>query len=165
MSQYYRENGKIYSPEFKDGRTKQAFKDDTDVNKILKRAAKAGGLSHIQKHGAFYGDFADAPQDLFQAREMLERGGEIFADLPAEIRSEFGGDPLNFFEFANDPANAGKLGEILPAIAEPGYQLPEVNRGAGTRSQMASVEPSASEGGAAPEASPEPQSGSEEASA
>ena len=104
MSSYFKENGKIYQPEYNDGRTKQAFKDECDVNKILRRAAKAGGLSHIQKHGAFYGDFANAPQDLFQAREMLERGGQIFNDLPAEIRAEFGNDPLNFFEFANDPA-------------------------------------------------------------
>lgn len=163
MSQYFKENGTIYQPEFKDGRTKQAFKDDCDVNKILKRAAKAGGLSHVQKHGAFYGDFANAPQDLFEAREMLERGGQIFSELPAEIRSEFGNDPLNFFEFANDPANADRLTEVLPAIAEPGWQLPEVNRGAGTRSQMASVEPSASEAPSGAEASTEPQSGSQEA--
>lgn len=111
----------------KPGRTKQSFKDSTDINKMLAKAQKAGTLSHLQKHGAFYGDFANAPEDLFEAREMIERGGQIFRELPAEVRAEFRNDPLKYFEFVNDPANSGRLAEVLPQIAEPGRYFPDVS--------------------------------------
>lgn len=102
------------------GRTKQAFKDDCDVNRILQKAQKVGSLSHLQKHGAFYGDFANAPKDLFEAREMLDRGEAIFKDLPAEIRNEFENDALKFFGAMNDPANVDRRKEVMEELAKPG---------------------------------------------
>ena len=58
MSQYFKENGAIFAPEYKDGRTKQSFKDQCDINKILKRAQVKGGLAHVQKYPeAVYGEF------------------------------------------------------------------------------------------------------------
>ena len=121
------------------GRTKQSFKDATDINKILHKAQKVGSLSHLQKHGAYYGDFANAPQDMFEAREMLQRGQEIFNEAPAEVRAEFNHDPLKFFQFANDPANAGRLEELLPAIAEPGRYFPQVSGSAASGQPQAIV--------------------------
>lgn len=113
MSQF-----KIKEKIYDDGRTKQAFKDSTDINKILKKAQKAGTLSHLQRHGAFYGDFADF--DFDDAQFALARARSIFDELPSEVRAEFGQNPGNFFAFVNDPANSDRLGELLPAIAEPG---------------------------------------------
>lgn len=128
MSMYFRENGVLYEPEYeRPGRTKQSFKDSCDINKILKKAQKAGSISHFEKHGAFYGDFAEAPKDLFEAREQIERGTAIFNEAPAEIRKEFKNDPLEFYKFVNDPANSDRLREILPAIAEPGTYFPDVS--------------------------------------
>lgn len=119
MSQYFRENGEFYFPEFGPGRTKQSFADDCDVNKILKRAEVVGSLSHLQKHEGFYADVAEAPKDIFEAREQMARVGEIFAELPAEVRSEFQNDSLQYLAFVNDPANKDRIGELIPAIAEP----------------------------------------------
>lgn len=110
-----------------DGRTKQSFKDETDINKLLARAAKGDSLSHLQKHGAEYGDFSDV-DDLLSAHERLSRGVEIFAELPSAVRREFHNDMGAFFNFVNDPANAGKLRERLPELAKPGVQLPAVLR-------------------------------------
>lgn len=112
--------------EFKDGRTKQSFKDSTDVNKILKKAQKAGTLSHLQKHGAYYGDFADF--DFFEAQNALARARNMFGELPSEVRGEFQNDPGKFFSYVNNPENSGRLAELLPALAEPGRQFPVVNR-------------------------------------
>lgn len=114
---------KDYGP----GRTKQAFKDDADINKILARAQKAGSLSHFERHGAMYGDFSDLPTDPFEARAALERGKAIFGELPSEIRRDFQNDPLRFFEFVNDPANKDRLPELLPAIAKRGRYFPDVS--------------------------------------
>ncbi len=108
---------------YKDGRTKQAFKDSTDINKILKKAQKTGSLSHALKYTeSSYGEFTGV--DLLGAFEQINRAQAIFDDLPSEVRTEFGNDALKFAGYASDPANIGRLPELLPAIAAPGIQLP-----------------------------------------
>ena len=43
--------------DYSDGRTKQAFKDSCDINKMLKKAQTVGSLSHLLKYPeAVYGD-------------------------------------------------------------------------------------------------------------
>lgn len=128
---YYRKHGKPYEPVYeKPGRTKQSFIEECDINNIIARAAKAGTISHLEKWGAQYGDFTDAPTDLLEAKERLERGQRIFDELPAEIRREFAQNPFAFFEFVNDPANKDDLKRVLPQLAERGTQLPDIaNKG------------------------------------
>ena len=106
--------------DYEDGRTKQSFRDETDINKILKRAQKSGTISHITQYEARYGDFSDF--DFFEAQLKLAQGGEIFDALPMELRREFNQSPPEFFEFVNDPANKDRVAELLPALAEPGRQ-------------------------------------------
>ncbi len=107
---------------FEKTRTKQAFKDETDINKLIQRAEKTGTISHLNKHEARYGDFSGF--DFFEAQLQLSAGATIFAELPAELRSEFNQSPAQFFDYVNDPANKDRLGQLLPALAEPGRQLP-----------------------------------------
>lgn len=114
-------------PTYEDGRTKQSFKDATDINKLLEKAAKGGTLSHLAKHGATYGDFSDI-DDLLTAHARLERGVEIFNELPAEIRKEFNQSPQEFYNYVNNPANTERLPELLPGLAKQGKQRPEVLR-------------------------------------
>ncbi len=136
MSQYYMEHGKRYTPEYeKPGRTKQSFKDSCDVNKIVKKAQKTGTISHLNKHQATYGDLSGF--DFTEAQMQLAKAGEIFDDLPSEIRREFDNSPAKFFEFANDVKNVDKLGELLPAIAEPGNFFPSPNKTAATEARRA----------------------------
>ena len=114
---------KVPDPVYEDGRTKQAFKDSCDINKILKKAQRAGSLSHVQKYPAMvYGEFENF--DLLEAHNKVQRARDIFADLPSEIRNEFGNDAFKFAGFASDPANREKLAQLLPAIAEPGRYFP-----------------------------------------
>lgn len=152
MSQYFRENGKRYYPETdwedpesvrQNVRTKQSFKDECDINQILKRAQRAGGLSHVQKYPeAVYGEF-DGTFDLLTAHERLNRAQEIFADLPSEVRNEFRNDALAFVGWAakQDP---GTLVEKIPAIAAPGRYFPNPvqrgGQGAGAATAPASPE-------------------------
>ena len=108
----------IVAKKYNDGRTKQAFKDTTDINKILAKAEVAGGLSHAMKYDAsFYGEFTGI--DLLGAFDQCRRAQAIFADLPAEVRREFGQDAFKFAGYASDPANIGRLKELIPSIAEP----------------------------------------------
>lgn len=136
--------------DYSDGRTKQAFKDHTDINKILQKAQRVGSLSHFMKHGAVYGDFSDVP-DLLTAHERLARGEKIYNDLPSELRREFK-DQFEFFSYVNDPANVPRLKELLPALAAPGRQRPAVVRSAATEANPAVA--SAPSAPAAPPAQP-----------
>ncbi len=113
-------DGRLKQPTYKDGRTKQSFKDETDINKLLHRAQKAGTLSHLQKYEGTYGDFAEF--DFFEANLQLTKGREVFDALPSEIRTEFHQSPAEFFNYVNDPANADELRKKLPGLAQPGRQ-------------------------------------------
>jgi hypothetical protein len=59
MSQYERVHGKKEKPlKYNDGRTKQAFADSCDINKLLKKAQRTGSISHLMKYPeATYGEF------------------------------------------------------------------------------------------------------------
>ena len=75
-------------PDYSDGRTKQSFKDSTDINKILKKAQKTGSLSFAMKYDKqTFGEFAGV--DLLGAYSQAERAKSIFAELPSEIRREY----------------------------------------------------------------------------
>lgn len=138
-------------------RTKQSFKDSCDINKMLKKAQVTGSIAHLQKYEeAVYGEF-DGEFTLLEAHERIARANEIFADLPSEVRSEFNNNALEFVTFAGDPANAGQLEKLLPAIAEPGAYFPNPvqrgGQGAGAATAPAESAP------VAPEAAQEPRTG------
>jgi len=106
---------------YEDGRTKQSFKDETDINVIMARADIAGTISHLEKYEGVYADFSDF--DFHDQTEKLTQGRMIFDDLPAEVRMEFGQNPQAFFDYVNDPKNVDDLLKKLPHLAKPGKQL------------------------------------------
>lgn len=104
-------------------RTKQAFRDAADINKILQKAQREGTIAHLQKYDErVYGEFQG--YDLLEAHSLVTKAQTIFDELPSEIRREFEGDALKFAGFASDPANIDRLAEIFPAIARPGDYFP-----------------------------------------
>lgn len=125
MSLYYRDNGAVEERTYdreEDKRTKQAFMAETDINRLLARAQKDGSLSHLEAHGAEYGEYSTF--DFHESMNRLARGNEIFGRLPSELRNEFNNDPGAFFAFVNDEANKDKLPDLFPALARPGrYNL------------------------------------------
>lgn len=146
--------------EYKDGRTKQSFKDQCDINKILKKAAVKGGLAHVQKYPeVIYGEF-DVEVDLLTARQRIADAERIFMDLPAEVRQEFNNDALAFVGFAGNPENVGRLKELIPAIAEPGNYFPNPVRAGGQGAGAATApsdRPQAAEPSPAPVPAPSPE--------
>lgn len=100
------------------GRTKQADRDDCDINVIMRRYVSSGQLPAGVGVGT-YGDFS-GPSDLLEAYELVKRAEAQFASLPAEVRERFSNRPAKFLEFVqdkNNQAEAKKLGlleEELP---------------------------------------------------
>ncbi len=141
---------------YDDGRTKQSFCDECDINLIMERAAQGGTISHLAKYEGVYADYSD--YDFFKHTQMLTKGREVFDDLPAEIRREFAQNPAKFFKYMNDPENIAKANFGLPGLAKPGTQLPKTEaRSADEEAALAAAsEPPASEKPSTPPPEPTP---------
>lgn len=108
-------------------RVKQEFRDECDINNILKQYKLTGQIRHISEKAAMgaYQDLPD-PIDFQDAMNLVIASEESFATLPAHVRDRFGNDPVQFLEFMANPANqdeAIKLGLATdnrePATAPP----------------------------------------------
>ena len=138
--------------------TKQSFKDQCDINRVLDRAKRGASLSHLENYQGEYGDFSDWDENTYQDMLLdISRANSVFYDLPAELRAEYGNNPGKFFSFVNDPANKDRLEEIFPVLAAPGRQLPDVVGGSVGGSEAPSAP---STGGEAPVEAPSSESGS-----
>lgn len=87
--------------------TKQSFKDECDINMIMKKYQKTGAITHLNNRGGEYG-FADAI-DFREALEVVNRAQDLFDALPSSIRKMCNHDPGEFLEFVQDPKNAEEL--------------------------------------------------------
>lgn len=125
MSLHFRLYGEPKEKVFDDGRTKQAFKDETDINRILAKYQQTGVMSHLSKFEASYDNFADF--DFLEMKVKLVEADGIFNALPSEVRREFDQDTAKFFNFVNNPENRDRLKELLPKIAEPGDYFVDVS--------------------------------------
>ncbi|AXL15449.1 internal scaffolding protein [Microviridae sp.] len=103
---------------YEDGRTKQSFKDETDVNLIIQKHTRMGTLSHLEQWGGQYGDLSDF--DFQEAQNQLAKANSMFEQLPSSVRNKFSNDPERFFEFVNAEENRDRLAEELPELAKPG---------------------------------------------
>lgn len=83
--------------------TKQSFKDECDVNNVLKRYRETG-LFPTDMGPGMYGDFSEVT-DFQSAFEAIQEANAAFASLPANIRDYFKNDPATFIAFAEDPNN------------------------------------------------------------
>lgn len=134
---------------YDDGMTKQSFKDSCDINKMLKKAQKQGSLAHLIKYPeAVYGEF-DGEFTLLDATQKIARAGQIFGDLPSEVRAEYGNDPIAYVTDMNTRVKNGEdIAKLLPAIAEPGSYFPNPvergGKGAGAATAPTEAVPAAS---------------------
>lgn len=84
--------------------TQQQFKDDCDVNKILK-AYNVTSMNQLPPPSkGVFGDFSEIPS----YQEMLhtvQASQEAFASLPSQMRLRFNNDPQELLSFLQDPRN------------------------------------------------------------
>lgn len=106
---------------FGPSRTKQAFADAVNINKIVARYKKTGMLNHVNGKTPFYGDVSEFV-DYKQAVDMVAEANALFAGMSAQIRERFGNDPAQMIAFLENPANleeARSLGMVAPLPVEP----------------------------------------------
>ena len=91
--------------------TQQHFKDETDINNIL-RQFNITGLLPEAPLSPRYGDFTGIV-DYHSALNQVIAAEDEFMTLPANLRARFANDPANLIDFLNDENNrpeAVKLG-------------------------------------------------------
>jgi phage internal scaffolding protein len=88
-------------------RTKQSFRDECDINHILRQFNVTGQLpvGSVQPQ---YGDFSGIT-DYQSALNAVMAAQDSFLQLPAKVRAKFDNDPALFVEFASDEANRDEM--------------------------------------------------------
>lgn len=101
-------------------RTKSEFKEECDINNIMKKFNQTGQLPGMIQKNPQYGDFSD-PITYQDALNTVIHAQEQFAGLPAHVRARFANDPQLFLKFATDASNAkemASLGLMKPEAVE-----------------------------------------------
>lgn len=98
-----------------EGMTKQEFKDECDINIIMKRYEKTGVLEFVNKNEPQYVDVTG--QDFQDAMQLIADARTLFEELPASVRLRFDNDPAKLLDFVHDDSNqaeAAALGLLSP---------------------------------------------------
>ncbi len=105
-------------------RTKQSFRDESEINNIMARYMKTGIVDHFSQFGSEYG-FASSI-NFHEAMNVVTKADQMFDALPAELRRRFNGDPAEFLGFVQNPENQEELVELGLATKAVAEREPEV---------------------------------------
>lgn len=86
-----------------ENRAQQQFKEECDINEIVRRFGVTGQLPQIDRV-PLEGDFQDVTT-YQEALNALIEADATFMTLPSGIRKRFENDPAQFVAFVSDPAN------------------------------------------------------------
>lgn len=101
-------------------RTKQEFKEESDINNVIKKFKQTGMVTHVSAMKAQYGDFSDITS-YKEAVDLVHESNDSFQALSSSIRKRFENDPEKLMEFIMNPENkeeAEKLG-LLQKVETP----------------------------------------------
>lgn len=97
----------------------QQFKEETDINTIMKRFNVTGELPTSVRMPS-YQDF-EGIFDFQSAMNAVAQAGEAFDEMPADIRTRFHNNPAEFVDFCSKDENrqeAEKMGLVMPKVTE-----------------------------------------------
>ena len=99
--------------------TDQDFVEESSIQNIISRYMKTGSLGKTLENPV-YGDFTSG-HDYRTLIDTIREVDSDFAQLPSDIRAEFGNDASNMVDFITNPENAQKAVEmgLLPPDADP----------------------------------------------
>lgn len=108
------------------GHTKQSFKDDCDVNKIIPKYERTGILTHLNKIEGRYGDVTGL--DFQTAQDIVNEATNLFASLPSNVRNRFQNNPAMFLDFMDNPDNTDEMVKLGLATLKEGADFKEADR-------------------------------------
>lgn len=137
----YGDKLRVVAPVIGDSKTKQQFREQSDINYILRDYEKTGVFRNVNVNEPQYG-FVPAI-DFHEAMQVVTLAQDNFARVPSEIRERFANDPGQFIEFVQNPDNADelrKLGLMRP-LDDPEPSQP-AQQAYQAQAQQTSTEPS-----------------------
>ena len=90
---------------------KQSFKNECDINQLMRKYQKTGVIEHLNTHQGDYGNFIGFEDYQISLNRILE-AEDAFSTIPSEIRNKFSNDPAKFLEFVQNPANLAEMQEM-----------------------------------------------------
>lgn len=103
--------------------TKQSFKDECNINKIMDKFQRTGVIDHYAKHGPTYGDATSV--DLQDALNVISHAETMFEELPSSLRKKFENNPQKFLDFVQNSDNLEEMREL--GLAKSGPAAPNAN--------------------------------------
>lgn len=101
----------VYAPSGGVMRTKQEFKDESDINVIMARYMATGVLP--EQINAAQAQYLDATgYDYQEAQNLIAGANSLFEMLPSSIRNRVDNDPGKLLEFLRDPNNRKEAEEM-----------------------------------------------------
>lgn len=87
------------SPGGGDSLTQQQFREENDINTMMRRFNVTGAIPAMGLKEPMYGDFTGI-EDFETAVEKVEKARQDFLRLPPELRERFGNDPGELIAYA-----------------------------------------------------------------
>lgn len=91
--------------------TKQSFKQECDVNFVVKNHGQRGMWDHLNPLPPTYGDFTGSLA-LQEATQLVEQAQLDFDSLPAEVRSACHNDPAMLLQLLANQDDTARLVEL-----------------------------------------------------
>ena len=107
----------------------QHFKDECDINRIVKKYTETGLVTHVASSPGEYG-ISDGTS-FTEAMFLVTQAQEQFDQLPSEVRAHFNNDPADFLDAAHDDERYDEfvdLGLVMPREEETPVQVEVINR-------------------------------------
>lgn len=115
----YHQNRKLRVPgaerhdvrNFEKTRTQQQYRDECDINVIMRNYRDKGIVPQGTAATAKYGDFSSV-DDYLQAQLVIMNANDQFNQLASEVRARFNNDPAQFLTFATDIKNLDAMNDL-----------------------------------------------------
>lgn len=107
----YQDYSRFQTPIVSASKTQQQFKNQCDINNIMKKYQEQGIVTHKNLYQGNYGDF-DGSLDYNTMLQKVRESNEMFMSLPSSVRQEFNNDPHTFIEFVTNPSNNERMYEL-----------------------------------------------------
>lgn len=101
-----------------ESRTKQSFRDECDINNVIRKWKATGVVTHVRDAMPQYGDFMSVEDYQTSCNKILS-AQEAFQGLSSTIRARFANDPAQLLAFVADANNldeAIKLGLVSAPV-------------------------------------------------
>lgn len=97
--------------------THQSFKQECDINFIMRKYQRTGLADHVNQYQGDYSDLTEVP-DYHEAMNKIISANEAFSSLSSSIRKKFSNDPAEFLDFVSNPENESEMRDmgLLPPL-------------------------------------------------